>query len=107
MEIESSIVASQNALAVNSPQREPQRDAAAQQQVQQRQAATELPPARVVVRQANAQAFAEAEQYQQRSGFAYEQPNNKAKSALDAYQSLQREQKRSELQSLLGVDIYA
>lgn len=106
MEIESSIVASQNSLAINPLVREPQREADTRQQQEQRQN-TELPQTQVVNNRGSAQAFEQAERFRQQQQTFYDQPNNRARQALNAYQSLTTEQRRSELQQLVGVDTYA
>jgi hypothetical protein len=106
MELESSLVASQNALVVNPPQRDPQQESLARQQEQQRRT-TELPRTQVVVRQ-NAAAFEQAEQFQRDQTINYDQPTNRrARTAINAYNSLEREQRREEIRSLLGVDTFA
>ncbi|WP_438863545.1 hypothetical protein [Neptunicella sp.] len=104
MEIESSLVASQNALAVNPPVREPQREAQSRQQ-QEQQKVTQLPASQVVVRQGNAQAFEEADKYRQQKA-VYDQPEPRARQAISAYQSLQRDGQRSDIHQSLGVDTY-
>lgn len=104
MEIESSLIASQNALAINPSVREPQRDAQARQQ-QEQQRVTQLPPDQVVARQGNAQAFEEADKYRQDKA-VYDQPDPKARQAISAYQSLQRDGLRGDIHQSLGVDTY-
>lgn len=106
MEIESSLVAAQNGLAITPNQREPQREAENRQQEAQRQT-TELPRTQVVVRQANPEAFEQAERFRQQQQANYEQPNPRARNAINAYQSLANQQQRSEVQQLLGIDTYA
>lgn len=107
MEIESSIVASQNALIVNPALRQPEREAEARAQQQQRQQ-TELPASQTVIRQASAEAFEQAERFQRgRRASSYDSPNSQNQAALDAYQSLARDGKREEIRGLLGIDIYA
>lgn len=104
MELESSIVASQNAVVVNPTVREPQKEADVRQQQQQRQV-TEFPRTQVVTRQGGAEAFEQAERFRERQSFQ-EQPSSRSRQAIDAYQSLLREDKRSEIQQLMGVDTY-
>ncbi|WP_416308100.1 hypothetical protein [Neptunicella sp. SCSIO 80796] len=104
MEIESSLVASQNALASNPPVREPQRDVEARQQ-QQQQKVTQLPRSQVVIRQGNTQAFEDADKFRQQQAI-YDQPASKNRQAINAYQTLQREGLRSEIHQSLGVDTY-
>lgn len=104
MELESSIVASQNAVVVNPTVREPQKEADVRQQQQQRQV-TEFPRTQVVTRQGGAEAFEQAERFRERQSFQ-EQPSGRSRQAIDAYQSLLREDKRSEIQQLMGVDTY-
>ncbi|MDM7860286.1 hypothetical protein QTP81_06735 [Alteromonas sp. ASW11-36] len=106
MEIESSIVASQNALIINPAQRQPEREAEARAQQQQRQQ-TELPVTQTVSRQANAEAFEQAERFRQQRRSNYDAPNPQTQAALNTYQSLQTEQRREEIRGLLGIDIYA
>ena len=104
VEIESSVVAAQNGISVNPPVREPQRQAEArQQQEQQRQ--TEFPKTQVVTRQGSAQDFEQADKYREQRAF-YDQPNTRAKQAISAYQSLQREHLQAEIHQSLGVDTY-
>lgn len=107
MEIESSIVASQNALVVNPALRQPEREAEARAQQQQRQQ-TELPISQTVARQASAEAFEQAEKFQRgRRSASYDSPNQQSQAALDAYQSLARDNQRDEIRGLLGIDVYA
>lgn len=105
MEVESSLVAAQNALTIAPAPREPQKQAETREQQNQRQA-TELPVAQVVVRQPNAQAYEQAEEFRQQQGFQ-ERANSRAQEAINAYQSLASNQQREELQQMLGVDTYA
>ena len=105
MEIESSIIAAQNALAVTPAVREPQKEADARQQQVQRQD-TEFPRTQVVVRQGDAQSFNQAEKFRQQQQAFYDQPSKRSSEAIYAYQSLAREQQRSEIQQKLGVDTY-
>lgn len=106
MEIESSIIAAQNSLVINPPLREPQREVDARQQQEQRQT-TELPQTQVVNNRGGAQAFEQAERFRQQQQTFYDQPNSRTREALNAYQSLATEQRRSEIQQLVGVDTYA
>ena len=106
MELESTLLAVQNGVLANPVYREPQRNAAEQQQVQQQRANTELPPSRVVVRQGSSEAYQQADQYRKQQTF-YDQPEGRARHALAAYQSLQLDAKRDEIKQFLGVDTYA
>ena len=106
MEIESSIVASQNALVVNPALRQPERAAENRAQQLQRQQ-TELPASQTVVRQASAEAYEQADKFQRGKRSSYDSPNSQNQAALDAYQSLARNSKRDEIRGLLGIDIYA
>jgi hypothetical protein len=105
LEIESSIIAAQNALAINPAVREPQKEADTRQQQIQRQD-TEYPRTQVVVRQGNPQAFSQAEKFREQQQSFYDQPDKRSSQAISAYQSLAREQLRSEIQQKLGVDTY-
>lgn len=106
MELESGLVASQNALVVNPPQRDPQQETLARQQEQQRQD-TQLPRTQVVVRQ-SAEAFAQAEQFQRQQNVTYDQQlSRRGRNAINEYNSLEREQRREEIRSILGVDTFA
>lgn len=105
MEVESSLVAAQNALTITPSTREPQKQAETREQQVQRQS-TELPLTRVVVRQNSAEAFEQAEKFRQQHSFQ-DQSTSKAKAAISAYQSLATDQQRREVQQLLGVDTYA
>lgn len=105
MELESGLVAAQNALVVNPPLREPQREEISRQQEQSRQV-TEYPRTQVVVRQ-SAEAFEQADLFQRQNNVTYDQQSNfRARRALEAYTSLERETRREELQQILGVDTY-
>lgn len=106
MEIESSLVAAQNALTVNPAPREPQREAEARQEQTQRQS-TELPRTQVVVRQGSSEAFEQADRFRQNRETGFDQPSGRARNAIAAYQSLETEQRRSEIQELFGVDTFA
>ncbi|MCV2885095.1 hypothetical protein OE749_10370 [Aestuariibacter sp. AA17] len=106
MEVESSLVAAQNGLAISPSQPEPQRQAEAQQQQAQRQQ-TELPRTQVVVRQADSEASEQADRFRQQQRTTYEQPDARSRSAINAYQALELEERRSEIKSLFGVDTYA
>lgn len=106
MDIESSLVAAQNGLAITPNQREPQREAENRQQQAERQT-TELPRQQVVVRQGNPEAFERADQFRQQQQATYAQPDARARNAINAYQSLANQQQRSEVQQLMGIDTYA
>lgn len=106
MEVESSLVAAQNGLMITPPDREPQRQAETQQQQDQRRQ-TELPREQVVVRQASPEAAGQADQFRRQQQTSYEQPDPRARSAINAYQSLAIEQRRSEIQEMFGIDTYA
>lgn len=104
MEIESSIVASQNALGINPSVREPQRDADARHQQQQR-SVTEHPKTQVVIRQGNTEAFKQADNYREQRAI-YDQPDSRGRNAIQAYQSLQRQSQQENIHTSLGVDTY-
>ena len=105
MELESSLIAAQNALIVNPSLRDPQQQAdAREQQLQKRN--TELPLSQVVVRQNKPEAFAQAERFRQQQQTFNDNPNNRSRTAINTYQSLAKEQQRQDLQRLLGVDTY-
>ncbi len=106
MDLETSLVAAQNALVVNPTLRDPQQQAEAREQQLQRRN-TELPASQVVVRQNNPEAFAQAERFRQQQQTFSENSNGRSRGAIDAYQSLAREQERSNIQQLFGVDTYA
>ncbi|WP_100642841.1 hypothetical protein [Alteromonas facilis] len=105
MDIESSIVAAQNALVVNPSARQTERAADAREQ--QQRAQTQLPPQQTVVRQASTEAYEQAEQFRKRNRSGYDAPSAQAQAALDTYQSLQRESRREEIRGMLGIDLYA
>ena len=109
MEIESSVVASQNAIVNNPTVREPQREADLRQQQEQRQE-TELPKNQTVVRSGDNQVFEQAEKFRQKqssSGESFrESRDNRSQAAISAYQSLAKETKREEIRQLMGVDTY-
>lgn len=108
MEIESSVVASQNAIISNPAVREPQREADLRQQQEQRQE-TELPKNQTVVRSGDNQVFEQAEKFRQKqsSSDQFREPrDNRSQVAVSAYQSLAKEAKREEIQQLMGVDTY-
>lgn len=105
MELESSLVAAQNALVVNPSLRDPQQQAEArEQQIQRRN--TELPLSQIVVRQNNPEAFAQAERFRQQQQTFSDNSSNRSRNAINTYQSLSTEQQREDLQRLLGVDTY-
>lgn len=105
MELESSLVAAQNALVVNPSLRDPQQQAEArEQQIQRRN--TELPLSQIVVRQNNTEAFAQAERFRQQQQTFSDNSSNRSRNAINTYQSLSTEQQREDLQRLLGVDTY-
>lgn len=108
MEIESSLVASQNAIVVSPSVKEPQRESDVRQQQEQKQNA-ELPKYQAVVRSGDTQVFEQAEKFRQKQGFDEQyrdQPGAKAQQAISAYQSLYKEARREEIQQLMGVDTY-
>lgn len=105
MEVESSLVASQNAIAVNPAVKEPQREADVRQQQEQRQT-TEFPRTQVVVRQGTNETFNQAERFREERQAFREPSDSRARQALEAYQSLEREEKRSEIQQTMGVDTF-
>lgn len=105
MELESSLIAAQNALVVNPSLRDPQQRAEArEQQIQRRN--TELPSSQVVVRQNNPEAFAQAERFRQQQQTFNDNANNRSRNAINSYQALAKEQQREDLQRFLGVDTY-
>ncbi len=106
MEIESSLVAAQNALTINPTVREPQRQAEAREQ-QAKQANTELPRAKVVARQAQPEAFEQADRFRQQQNYTEQNGASKNQQAINAYTRLSNDQQRQEIQQLFGVDTYA
>jgi len=108
VEIESSVVASQNAIISNPPVREPQREVDTRQQQEQRQN-TELPKRQTVVRSGDNQVFEQAEKFRSKQAFneTFREPRDaKAQQAISAYQSLDKEARRAEIQQLMGVETY-
>lgn len=105
MELETSIVASQNAVVVNPSVREPNRDAESRQQKQQTQV-TEFPRTQVVTRQGGAEAFEKAERFRQQNSGFQEQQGSKGRQAIEAYQSQLKDSRREEIHQLMGVDTY-
>ena len=108
MEIESSVVASQNAIISNPPVREPQKEVDARQQQEQRKN-TELPRTQTVIRTGNNQIFEQAEKFREKQSFneSFREPRDaRAQQAISAYQSLDKEARRAEIQELMGVGTY-
>ncbi|GAB2700047.1 hypothetical protein Q4574_15370 [Aliiglaciecola sp. 3_MG-2023] len=105
MEIKSSLVAAQNQLTITPTAREPQKQAEAQEQQNQRRD-TELPRQQVVTRQNTPEAFAQAERFSQQKSNSSQPQDFTARQAIDAYQSLAKENQRSEIQSLMGIDTF-
>ncbi|GAA6185094.1 MULTISPECIES: hypothetical protein [Alteromonadaceae] len=105
MEIESSLVAAQNQLTITPTAREPQKQAEAQEQQNQRRD-TQLPRQQVVTRQNSPEAYAQAERFREQKNSASQPQDFSARQAIDAYQSLAKESQRSEIQSLLGIDTF-
>ncbi|WP_088330790.1 hypothetical protein [Lacimicrobium sp. SS2-24] len=103
MEIESSLVASQQGLIVNPAVKETPREANARQQ--QENAATELPRTQTVIRQGSEESQVQADRYRKQQQF-YDQPEPRNRQAIDAYQSLSRLQAREQIQQTMGIDTY-
>lgn len=104
MEIESSLVASQQGLIVNPAVKETPREANARQQ--QDNAPTELPRSQTVIRQGSEESQVEAERYRKQQQQFYDQPEPRNRQAIDAYQSLSRLQVREQIQQSMGIDTY-
>ncbi|MDF2179836.1 hypothetical protein P2G88_16410 [Aliiglaciecola sp. CAU 1673] len=104
MDIDASIIASQQGLISNPVVKGPQREAPSRQQ--QDDSTTQLPPRQVVVRQGTEESRVQADKYQQEQQRFYEEPNGKNRAALDAYQSLAKEQLRDEIHQSMGIDTY-
>lgn len=105
MDIERSHIAAQSSLAVNPAVREAQPSTRQRRANDTVQSNDQQPPTQVVLRRPDTNAFEQAERFSQRTG--YDQLDSRNAAALNAYQSLEKEQKRAELQNMLGVDTYA
>ena len=105
MELKPSLIASQHTTVSNSVVREPQKESAARQQQQQKQVA-DLLNTQVVIRPGGTEAFEQAERFRQKHSFQ-ERTDARSRQAIDTYQSLLKEDKRMEMQQLMGVDTYA
>jgi membrane protein involved in colicin uptake len=105
VEIESSLVAVQNQLTFNPTAPDPQRQAATQEQQNQRRN-TELPRQQVVSRQNNPEAFKRADQFRQQQQQNTQSLDLRSRQAIDTYKTLANDQQRNEIQSLLGIDTY-
>lgn len=105
LDIESSLVASQSTLAVNPAVREALPSTNHRRTTQRVEQTAEQVPTQVLLRRGDDKAFEQAERFSQYT--TYDQPGSRNASALNAYQSLEKEQKRAELQQMLGVDTYA
>lgn len=77
------------------------------------QADTAVPPTSVVVsnkpvvRQGDTESYSKAEQYFQQKQSQQDQPNAKNQKVLEQYGMLAKEDKRAEVQLLMGVDTFA
>ncbi len=71
----------------------------------------ELPQAKLssesVVKRGNSESFSKAEHYFHQKKSHQDSPDAKAQKALTAYGSLDKEEKREEVQQLMGVDTFA
>lgn len=105
MEIESSLIAAQNAFTITPAMREPQEQAKAREQQNQR-LDTELPRRQIVSRQSSPEAFAQADKFRQQQQYSNEPYSARNRTAIDAYQSLANAQQRVNIQQMLGIDTY-
>ncbi|AWL12298.1 hypothetical protein HMF8227_01825 [Saliniradius amylolyticus] len=104
MDIQRSVSATHQGLAVNGanqkkPSASPVREVAPA-------AEQEQPKRAEKVRQGNAELQFQADRFRHQSAF-YDQPPRRGQQAIDAYQTLAREEKRAEIQSMMGVDTFA
>ena len=60
-----------------------------------------------VVRQGDSESYSKAEQYFQQKQSQHDQPNAKNQKVLEQYGMLAKEDKRAEVQLLMGVDTFA
>lgn len=104
MEIESSILAQQQGLVVNPAVRGPAREDVARKS--QDDSPTEYPRSQVVVRQGNEDSRVQADKYRDQHQQFYDQPNSRGQQAIEAYQSLARNQLKDEIQQSMGIDTY-
>lgn len=106
MEIESSLVAAQNGLTINPTLREPQSHTQAREQREHRQQTT-LPASQVVTRQAQPEAYAQAERFRQQQLDSEQGNFGKSQQAISAYTRMSNEHQRQQIQQLFGIDTYA
>lgn len=102
MDIDASLIASQQGLISNPVGRGQPREASPRQP--QDDSAAQLPPR--IVRQGTQESRVQADRYQQTQQRFYDQPNGKGRVALEAYQSLAKEQLRDEIHQSMGIDTY-
>lgn len=60
-----------------------------------------------IIQSGNAEAFSQADDFRQGRNSQFEQDRNPPNRAIQAYQSIAREERRAEVQQLLGVDTFA
>lgn len=60
-----------------------------------------------IIQSGNAEAFNQADDFRQGRNNQFEQDRNTPNRAIQAYQSIAREERRAEVQQLLGVDTFA
>lgn len=102
MEIRNSIITP----ALNNQANKPEKVVPQSAQEQSPQAVSRAPQPVVIPRSAQSkEAMDNADTYRQSA--QYDQPDKNSQSALLAYGSLEREEKRDEIRQLMGVDIYA
>ncbi len=64
-------------------------------------------PTNPVFKRGNSESFSKAEQYFQQKHSSHDQPSEKNQKIIEHYNALDREDKRAEVQKLMGVDTFA
>ena len=101
MKLEPSVGALQSPFTIKPSERDLQRNRGGSDGTNKVASATDAP---VILRQGGPEAFVQADSFRQQG--TGEQSSLRGQQAIDAYETIAKEQRRGEIQLLLGVDTY-
>lgn len=104
MKVESSLGALQSPFASKPAKRDPERDSG-NDKTNVASILTGIEQGRSAIRQGSVESFSQADNYRDQQTIT-EQFSLRSQNAVDAYQSISKEQQRDEIQQLLGVDTF-
>lgn len=102
MKLESSVGSLQSPFTIKPSERDIQRDPSGRDDAGKINSATDSP---VLLRPGGKEAFVQADSFRKQTG-SREQSSLHGQQAIEAYETIAKEQRRGEIQLLLGVDTY-